>query len=141
MSWVRLKGREVPSFHITVSGVLPPLCVLPLHSLHRCTLATQRSLSAGGLSTSTFWAASDSWWLLVALMCCHMTVNEFCSAECVLVLELRLKSNLVQVGSRLCGGPVAMTTSMELLEREKIGAPSSSSSSPTVPASLEKETD
>lgn len=30
VSWVRLNGREVPSFHTTVSGVLLRLCVLPL---------------------------------------------------------------------------------------------------------------
>lgn len=91
---------------------------------------------------STFW---DNWWLLVAFMCCHMggciclSVTELFS-ECVLVLELRLRSIVVQAGSRLCGGPVAMTISTELLEREKMGVQSSSSSGPTVPASLEKET-
>lgn len=143
-SWVRLEGRESPSFHTTVSGVLLRLWVLPLHPLQRSMLAIQRSLRAGGFCMSRFLAVSDNRWLLVALTCCHMlgclccSATEICSA-CVSVLALRLRSILVQAGSRLCSG--AMTTSMELLEREKIGAHSSSSPSPTIPASLEKETD
>lgn len=71
VSWLRLEGREVPSFHTTVSGVLLRLRVLPLHPLQRCMLVIQRSLRAGGLCASMFEAVSDNWWLF-ALMCCHM---------------------------------------------------------------------
>lgn len=131
-SWLRLPGRDEPSLHTIVSGVLLRLCVLLLllHPLQRCVLEIQRSLSGGGgLSRSSFWVVGENWWLLWRhlLGCSCWSVAWFWS-ECVLVLELRFRLSLVQAGSRFCGEPTAMTTSTELLEREKMGAWSSSSS-------------
>jgi len=81
--WVILEGREVPPFHMTVSGVLLRLCVL-LHALQRCMLVIQRSLRAGGPCKSACWAESDGCWPLVEFMCCHM-----CGCSCCSVTEFR----------------------------------------------------
>lgn len=137
VSWGRPQRCGVPSRPTIVSGVLLRLCVLLLHWLQRCTLAIQRSLSTGEVLTSSVWAGGGEWWLLATFMCCHMWGGSCLSATrwpsgCVLVLELRLMSIVVHAGSLLCGGPAAITTSMELRESEKMGAPSSSSSTPAV---------
>lgn len=65
-SWLGLLWPEGSSFHTTVSGVLLPLCMLPLHPLQRFMLEIQRPLSGGGLSRSSFWVVNDR------LFCLHL---------------------------------------------------------------------
>lgn len=102
---------------MTVSGVLLRLCTLQL--LHLCMLPNQRSLSGceGGLCISRL--------CLVSRQCCSD------------VLEHRGLSIRENAASRRCGE--AVRTSMELLEREKMGVSSSGVVEMWRPSWLQKE--
>lgn len=126
LSAFRLQGRVVPPVQMMVSGVLLLLHTLMLHTLQRSTFALQRSMPKGKPCTCECrgvyecWCVFECWgkcgnWGVWERMCWNGCVS---GAVCVCWLALRRRSSRAQAGSLRWGGPVDMSTSMELLERE-----------------------